>query len=134
MSLVCEGTSMQGFLCDEKHCGRRALWSPVIRVPHEGYPVEIAKPLFCMTAVQVCTDHWNAVEIDKLMHKVMKRGIEELFAIRGSRPAFARAYLTFMPVHSGDYQQFLETTGIVKPGDATPEVEGMKSYVPRLDS
>ena len=132
MSRVVEGTSMGGFRCDAVGCGAKAVASPVICVPHENYPVEIRNPIIAFTDIHVCLYHQGAVTVEDQAHKPMRDQIEAIAAQSMSRPDFKRAYVKFIRVHSDDYQRFLETAGLVQPGDATIKTTMSDIIIPNL--
>lgn len=118
MSRVKEGTTALGFKCDAAGCDRKAAYTPVYCVPHEGYPIEIRGPFIGMIDTHVCAEHRRAVTEDDVVSKKMRDQIEAIAVMNNSRPAFKRAYIKFAPTISDEYQRFQEAAGLVAPGDA----------------
>lgn len=121
MSLVKEGTTALGFKCDRAGCDRKAPYTPVYCVPHEGYPVEIRGPIIGMIDTHLCAEHCKDVREEDVVSKRMRDQIEGVAAMNNSRPAFKRAYIKFVPTISDEYQRFQEAVGHVAPGDAQAE-------------
>lgn len=118
MSRIVEGTTLGGYTCDERVCFRRAVYTPVVCVPYEGFPVAVRSPIIGFVDVHVCPEHWPALKIDELITKKMKDAIEAIAVEHNGRPAFNRAYLKKIYCHSAEYLQFQQKSGLVAPDDA----------------
>ena len=112
------GTTLGGYRCDRDGCDAAAGWSPVLVVPYEGFTIKERKPLIGMVDTHVCLDHWKDVRVEDVISKPMKDVIEETAALHHGRPDFKRAYIDFVKVHSYEYLQFQQGSGLVAPDDA----------------
>lgn len=118
MSLVKDGSTALGFVCDVKGCGCKATHTPLLCVPFEGLPVEIKTPVMVFIYNQVCMEHRKDVKESDMLFPGMRRKVRDLAAAKGGKPDFDRAYPMFFPCISAEYQDFLEKIGLVEPGDA----------------
>lgn len=118
MSRILEGTTLGGYACDAVGCGRRAVHTPVVCVPYEGFPVAVRNPIIGFVDVHVCPEHWPALNIDELMTKPMRDAMEAVAVEHNGRPAFKRTYLKPIYCHSSEFLQFQQKSGLVAPDDA----------------
>lgn len=117
MSLVKDGTTALGFKCDVKGCGMKATHTPILCVPHEGYPSEMVEPSRFFIFNQVCMEHRAAVKQTDMLGPKMRKLAKDMSARRGLKPAFERAFVLFWPAISSEYQQYLALMGIVPTDD-----------------
>lgn len=121
MTRIVEGTTLGGFRCDAVGCAAKATHSPMICVPYEGFPVSIRNPIIGMVDTHVCARHRKSILISDIVSKPMMDVIEETASQANGRPEFSRSYIKFVRVHSWEYTQFQQRTGLVAPDDALAE-------------
>lgn len=116
MSLVQEGSTRLGFRCDMKGCLNKATHTPIICIPPEGYPIELADRLFVFS--HICMEHRpNALRMNYIGPK-MRDLARSRAAARRMKPDFDRWGIEWWPCISSEYQKFLIAAGIVEPDDA----------------
>lgn len=113
-----EGTTAGGFTCDASGCDLVAVYAPCIVVPFEGHPVQVRRPMFGFVDTHVCIRHWKDIRIDDQMTKKMRDTFEETAAAAGMRPAFKRAYVVPVRVHSPEFLDFQKAMKLIPPEDA----------------
>ncbi len=121
---------MGGFVCDHPACGAKAVAAPLICVPWKGLPTKIKRPITVIRDLHVCLIHQAAVRLDEELSKGIRLQVSRIAEANDGKPDFERATMRFIRVHSPQFQEFLEQTGLVKPGDATPV--GNEVIIPNL--
>lgn len=128
MTRAIEGTTLGGYICDARGCDRVGVYSPVVCVPYEGFPVEVRPPIIGFVDTQVCAEHWKDLREADVLGKPVRDAIEHVASQNWGRPAFKRAYIKPIVCHSHEYLQFQQTTGLVAPDDAL--VKGPPVQIP----
>lgn len=118
MTRVKEGTTLQGYSCDARGCDRVAVYSPMVCVPYEGFPLEVRPPIIGFVDTHVCPQHWKDLREADVLGKPVRDAIEHVASANWGRPAFKRAYIKPVLCHSYEYLQFQQKTGLVAPDDA----------------
>jgi hypothetical protein len=113
-----DGTTLSGYICDCVGCDRNGVVAPVVCVPFEGFPIEVRVPIFGIVDTHVCMEHWKNIKLEDQMTKAMMATIEEVAISKDGRPAFKRAFLRPVILHSQEYLEFQQGAGLVPPDDA----------------
>lgn len=123
MALVTEGTTLNGYRCDSRGCGARAIWTPLVCIPYEKRPLTEENMFVGMVNMHVCSDCWRHVDAEQLLGSKMRDLASFKANESGARPAFERVLLTKWPVHSSEYIGFQRAGGFVPLDDAKAQGE-----------
>lgn len=113
-----DDTTLGGYRCDAAGCDANGVLSPRLMVPMEGHPVDVVAPVMVAVDVHVCARHWRDLKIDDLFTKQSRNAVEECAESKGGRPAFKRAYIEPVLLHSQEFLEFQQRAGLVSPDDA----------------